>query len=124
MAATIYHNPNCSTSRKVLEVLREAGEEPAVVEYLKTPPSRDDLRRLIADAGLTVREALRRRGTPYDELGLDDPALSDDDLLDAIAAHPILLERPFVVTDRGTRLARPAERAFEIMADPPARPVA
>ncbi|MRX50704.1 arsenate reductase (glutaredoxin) [Paracoccus sp. S-4012] len=115
MTATIYHNPNCSTSRKVLEMLREAGEEPKVVEYLKAPPPREELRRLFADAGLTVREALRRRGTPYDELGLDDPSLSDEQLLDTIAAHPILLERPFVVTDRGTRLARPVERLHEIM---------
>lgn len=118
----IYHNPNCSTSRRVLAVLREAGEEPEVVEYLRTPPSRDEVRRLAAEAGLTLREAMRRRGTPFDELGLDDPALTDEQLLDAIAAHPVLLERPFVVTARGTRLCRPAERVFEIMANPPARP--
>ncbi|PPZ20106.1 arsenate reductase (glutaredoxin), partial [Escherichia coli] len=104
------HNPNCSTSRRVLAVLREAGEEPEVVEYLRTPPSRDEVRRLAAEAGLTLREAMRRRGTPFDELGLDDPGLADEQLLDAIAAHPVLLERPFVVTARGTRLCRPAER--------------
>lgn len=118
----IYHNPNCGTSRRVLALLREAGEEPEVVEYLRTPPSRDEVRRLAAEAGLTLREAMRRRGTPFDELGLDDPALTDEQLLDAIAAHPVLLERPFVVTARGTRLCRPAERVFEIMANPPARP--
>lgn len=118
----IYHNPNCGTSRRVLALLREAGEAPEVVEYLRTPPSRDEVRRLAAEAGLTLREAMRRRGTPFDELGLDDPALTDDQLLDAIAAHPVLLERPFVVTPRGTRLCRPAERVFEIMANPPARP--
>lgn len=118
----IYHNPNCGTSRRVLALLREAGEAPEVVEYLRTPPSRDEVRRLAAEAGLTLREAMRRRGTPFDELGLDDPALTDEQLLDAIAAHPVLLERPFVVTARGTRLCRPAERVFEIMANPPARP--
>lgn len=118
----IYHNPNCSTSRRVLAVLREAGEEPEVVEYLRTPPSRDEVRRLAAEAGLTLREAMRRRGTPFDELGLDDPGLADEQLLDAIAAHPVLLERPFVVTARGTRLCRPAERVFEIMANPPGAP--
>lgn len=118
----IYHNPNCSTSRRVLAVLREAGEEPEVVEYLRTPPSRDEVRQLAAEAGLTLREAMRRRGTPFDELGLDDPGLADEQLLDAIAAHPVLLERPFVVTARGTRLCRPAERVFEIMANPPGAP--
>lgn len=118
----IYHNPNCGTSRRVLALLREAGEAPEVVEYLRTPPSRDEVRRLAAEAGLTLREAMRRRGTPFDELGLDDPALTDEQLLDAIAAHPVLLERPFVVTARGTRLCRPAERVFEIMANPPAAP--
>jgi len=118
----IYHNPNCSTSRRVLAVLREAGEEPEVIEYLRTPPSRDEVRRLAAEAGLTLREAMRRRGTPFDELGLDDPSLADEQLLDAIAAHPVLLERPFVVTARGTRLCRPAERVFEIMANPPGAP--
>lgn len=118
----IYHNPNCGTSRRVLALLREAGEEPEVVDYLRTPPSRDEVRQLAAEAGLTLREAMRRRGTPFDELGLDDPSLTDEQLLDAIATHPVLLERPFVVTARGTRLCRPAERVFEIMANPPAAP--
>jgi arsenate reductase (glutaredoxin) len=105
----IYHNPNCGTSRKVLGVLREAGLEPKVVEYLKTPPSREELVSLLSRMGKTPRQILRRKGTPYDELGLDDPAKSDDSLIDAILAHPILLERPVVVTALGVRLCRPAE---------------
>jgi arsenate reductase (glutaredoxin) len=105
----IYHNPNCGTSRKVLGVLREAGLEPKVVEYLKTPPSREELVSLLSRMGKTPRQILRRKGTPYDELGLDDSAKSDDSLIDAILAHPILLERPVVVTALGVRLCRPAE---------------
>lgn len=105
----IYHNPNCSTSRKVLAALRKAGSEPRVVEYLKTPPSRAELRSLLRQMGMTPRQLLRRRGTPYDELGLNDPAKTDDQLIDAMLAHPILMERPVVVTPRGTRLCRPAE---------------
>jgi len=105
----IYHNPNCGTSRKVLGMLREAGVAPRVAEYLKTPPTRDELVSLLSRMGKTPRQILRRKGTPYDELGLDDPAKSDDSLIDAILAHPILLERPLVVTPRGVRLCRPAE---------------
>lgn len=116
---TIYHNPNCGTSRNVLAMLRDSGEAPEVVEYLKAPPSRDTIRRLIADAGLTLRQAIREKGTPYAELGLADPSLTDEALLDAIEAHPILLNRPFVVSDKGTRLCRPSEMVFEIMANPP-----
>lgn len=112
---TIYHNPKCSTSRKVLARLQETGQPVQVVDYQKTPPDRATLRRMIAEAGLTVRGALRRRNTPYDELGLDDPALDDEALLDSVLAHPLLLERPFVTTDKGTRLARPAERVEEIL---------
>ncbi len=119
---TIYHNPRCGTSRSVLAMLREGGETPEVIDYLKTPPDRDTIRRLAADAGLTIRQALRERGTPYAELGLDDPSLTDDQLFDAVEAHPVLLNRPFVVTDRGTRLARPAETVFEILRNPPAVP--
>ena len=119
---TIYHNPKCSTSRNVLAILRDAGEAPEVIDYLTTPPDRETVRRLATDAGLTIRQALRERGTPYAELGLDDPSLTDDQLLDAIEAHPILLNRPFVVTAKGTRLARPAETVFEIMRNPPAPP--
>ncbi|HEY4173658.1 MAG TPA: arsenate reductase (glutaredoxin) [Rhodopila sp.] len=105
----IYHNPNCGTSRKVLGMLRDAGLEPKVVEYLKTPPSRSELVSLLARMGKTPRQILRRKGTPYDELGLDDMAKSDDSLIDAILAHPILLERPVVVTPLGVRLCRPAD---------------
>src|SRR5689334_13678390 len=105
----IYHNPNCGTSRKVLGMLRDAGLEPTVIEYLRTPPSRAELVSLLDRMGMTPRQILRRKGTPYDELGLDDPAKSDDALIDAILAHPILMERPVVVTPRGVRLCRPAE---------------
>ncbi len=118
MHVTIYHNPQCGTSRNVLAMIRNAGIEPEIVEYLKTPPDRARLERIIADAGLSVREALRERGTPYHELGLDDPALTDDQLLDAMLAHPILINRPFVVTERGTRLCRPSETVLDILPAP------
>ncbi|MCF6390510.1 arsenate reductase (glutaredoxin) [Mycobacterium sp. MBM] len=113
MAATIFHNPKCSTSRKTLELLRDNGVEPQIVLYLKTPPTRDELQRLIADAGIEVRAAVRKRESLYGELGLADA--SDDELLDAMAAHPILIERPFVVTGKGTRLARPIDTVHEIL---------
>ena len=113
--ATIYHNPKCGTSRNVLAMIRNAGIEPTIVEYLKTPPSRGTLKKIIADAGLTVREALRKKGTPYDELGLGDESLTDDQLLDAIEEHPILLNRPFVVTDLGTKLCRPSETVLDLL---------
>lgn len=106
----IYHNPKCGTSRKVLGMLRDAGAAPRVIEYLKSPPSREELLDLLRRMGMSPRQLLRRRGTPYDELGLDDPTLSDDALIDAILAHPILMERPIVVTGQGVRLCRPAER--------------
>ena len=112
---TIYHNPACSTSRKVLGMIRDAGIEPRVVEYLKTPPSRTELLSLLRRMGLKPRELLRRRGTPYDELGLVDPAKNDDALIDAILAHPILMERPVVVGPRGVRLCRPVERLQEVL---------
>ena len=112
---TIYHNPNCSTSRKALARVQETGQAVTVIDYQKNPPDRAKLARMIREAGLSVCEALRRRNTPYDELGLGDPSLDDGALLDAIAAHPILLERPFVVTPKGTRLARPLERLDEIL---------
>lgn len=118
MTITIYHNPDCGTSRNTLAMIRRSGVEPAVVEYLKTPPTRDRLVELIRTAGLTVREALRRKDTPYDALGLGDPALSDDQLLDAMLAHPILINRPFVVTPRGVRLCRPSETVLEILPNP------
>jgi arsenate reductase (glutaredoxin) len=112
---TIYHNPACTTSRKVLGMIRETGIEPQVIEYLKTPPTRQELLDLLHRMGMTPRQLLRRRGTPYDELGLGDLATSDDALLDAIVAHPILLERPVVVGPRGVRLCRPPERLREVM---------
>lgn len=118
MTITIYHNPNCGTSRNTLAMIRQSGEEPVVIEYLRTPPDRATVATLIADAGLTVREALRRKDTPYDELGLADLSLSDARLLDAIEAHPILLNRPFVVTPKGTRLCRPSEVVLEILPNP------
>jgi arsenate reductase (glutaredoxin) len=111
----IYHNPSCGTSRKVLGMLRDAGLEPKVIEYLKTPPSRAELRSLLDRMGKTPRQILRRKGTPFDELGLDDPAKSDDSLIDAILAHPILLERPVVVTARGVRLCRPADEVAALI---------
>lgn len=111
--ARIYHNPKCSTSRKTLDLLRENGIEPEVVQYLKTPPTRPELKKMIADAGIAVRTAVRKRESLYAELGLADA--SDDELLDAMAANPILIERPFVVTDKGTRLARPIDSVREIL---------
>lgn len=111
----IYHNPNCGTSRKTLALLRESGYEPQVIEYLKTPPTRDELKDMIAKSGLSVREALREKGTPYHELNLGNPELTDDQLLDAMMQHPILINRPFVVTDLGVRLCRPMELVHEIL---------
>jgi arsenate reductase len=118
VTVTIYHNPACGTSRNVLAMIRASGEEPEVIEYLTTPPSRDLLKALIAAAGLSVRQALREKGTPYAELGLGDPSLTDDQLLDAMQAHPILINRPFVVTEKGVRLARPSEVVLEILPNP------
>ncbi len=112
---TIYHNPACGTSRNTLAMIRDTGIEPHVVEYLKTPPTRSELAAMIKKAGLTVRQALRKKGTPYLELRLDDPKLSDAALLDAMLAHPILINRPFVVTTKGARLCRPAEQVLEIL---------
>ncbi len=115
MDAIIYHNPACGTSRNTLAVIRAAGIEPTVIEYLQNPPSRAQLSKMIADADLTVREAIREKGTPYTELGLDNPDLTDDQLLDAMLATPILINRPFVVTPLGTRLARPSEVVLDIL---------
>ncbi|HTQ20930.1 arsenate reductase (glutaredoxin) [Mycobacterium sp.] len=111
--SVIYHNPKCSTSRKTLDLLRDNGIEPTVVQYLKTPPTRAELVRMIRDAGIDVRTAVRKRESLYAELGLADA--SDDELLDAMAEHPILIERPFVVTPKGTRLARPIDTVREIL---------
>ena len=118
MSITIYHNPACGTSRNTLAMIRASGEEPQVIEYLKTPPDRATLVAAIAAAGLTVRQAIRQKGTPYAELGLDDPALSDDALLDAMLAHPILINRPFVFAPGGTRLCRPSEAVLDILPAP------
>ncbi|MBU8818636.1 arsenate reductase (glutaredoxin) [Mycolicibacterium goodii] len=109
----IYHNPKCSTSRKTLELLRDNGIEPEIIQYLKTPPTRDELKKMIADAGIDVRTAVRKRESLYTELGLADA--TDEQLLDAMAQHPILIERPFVVTAKGTRLARPIDSVHEIL---------
>lgn len=109
MTITIYHNPKCSTSRNVLAMIRESGEEAVVIEYLKDPPSREKLKELLAAMGMRPRELLRRKGTPYDELGLDDPEWTDDQLIGLMVEHPILIERPIVVSPRGTKLCRPAE---------------
>ena len=115
---TIFHNPACGTSRNVLALIRNAGIEPTVVEYLKTPPSRAQLLALVAQLGVPVRAVLRKKGTPYEELGLDNPALTDHALIDAILAHPILLERPIVTTALGTRLCRPSEAVLDILPSP------
>lgn len=115
MDAIIYHNPACGTSRNTLALIRNAGVEPHVVEYLKTPPSRAMVAELAARTGMPLRSLLREKGTPFAELGLGDPALSDEALLDAIEAHPILLNRPIVVTPRGVRLCRPSEEVLDLL---------
>lgn len=115
MDITIYHNGRCGTSRTTLELIRAAGHEPRVINYLEHPPARDELKRMIAQAGLSVREAIRAKEPVYAELGLGDPALSDDALIDAMLAHPILINRPFVVTPKGVRLCRPSDLVHEIL---------
>ena len=115
MDVIIYHNPDCGTSRNTLALIRNAGVEPHVVEYLKTPPSRTMLKGLVQRMGVTVREVIREKGTPYAELGLSDPALTDDQLLDAMLAHPILINRPLVVTPLGVRLCRPSEVVLDLL---------
>ena len=124
MEVRIYHNPSCGTSRNTLALIRNAGVEPEVIEYQKAPPSREELGDMIAKAGLTVRGAIREKGTPYAELGLDNPALTDDALLDAMIAHPILINRPFVVTPAGVRLCRPSEAVLDILPLPQQGPFA
>ncbi|CAM5594619.1 arsenate reductase [Aquamicrobium terrae] len=119
MDVIIYHNPDCGTSRNTLAMIRNAGVEPHVIEYLKTPPSRDMLTQLIARMGISVRELLREKGTPYAELGLGNPALSDAQLLDAMMAHPILINRPIVVSPKGVKLCRPSEDVLDLL--PPQR---
>ncbi|GLK79722.1 arsenate reductase (glutaredoxin) [Methylopila turkensis] len=117
-AVTIWHNPACGTSRNTLAMIRAAGIEPTVVEYLTAPPSRDDLTKAIAAAGLTPREAAREKGTPFAELGLGDLSVTDDAILDAMLAHPILINRPFVFASRGVRLCRPSELVLQILPAP------
>ena len=115
MDITIYHNPACGTSRNTLALIRAAGIEPTIIEYLKTPPGRDTIRALAAATGEPLRSLIREKGTPFAELGLGDPSLTDDQLLDAIEAHPILLNRPIVVSPKGTRLCRPSEAVLDLL---------
>lgn len=121
MSVTICHNPDCGTSRNTLAMIRQSGVEPTVIEYLKTPPSRETLKQLIAAMGTSVRALLREKGTPYQELELNDPKWTDDELLDFMMAHPILINRPIVVTPKGTRLCRPSEAVIDLLNDPVGR---
>ncbi|HKN30652.1 MAG TPA: arsenate reductase (glutaredoxin) [Roseiarcus sp.] len=118
MTVTIYHNPNCGTSRNVLAMIRASGDEPVVIEYLKTPPTRERLKELIAAMGSPVRALLREKGTPYASLGLGDPKWTDDELIDFMTEHPMLINRPIVVTPKGVRLCRPSEAVFDILPNP------
>ena len=119
MSVTIYHNPECGTSRNTLAMIRQSGELPEVIEYLKTPPSRARLIELIKAMGIPARALLREKGTPYAELGLADPKWSDDELIDVMLAHPILINRPIVVTPKGTKLCRPSEAVLDLLDHPP-----
>lgn len=121
MTVTIFHNPACGTSRNTLEMIRQSGVEPVVIEYLKTPPDRERLVGLLSAMAIAPRELLRRKGTNYDALGLDDPGLSDDALIEAMLAHPLLINRPIVETPKGTLLCRPSERVLGILETPAAR---
>jgi arsenate reductase len=121
MSVTIYHNPDCGTSRNTLAMIRQSGVEPTVIEYLRTPPSRETLKQLIAAMGTSVRALLREKGTPYQELELNDTRWTDDELLDFMMAHPILINRPIVVTPKGTRLCRPSEAVIDLLNDPVGR---
>lgn len=118
MTITIYHNPACGTSRNVLAMIRNSGEEPRIIEYLQTPPSRAELAELIRQMGISPRALLRRKGTPYDELGLDDAKFGDDELIDFMIAQPILINRPIVVTPQGVKLCRPSETVLDILPNP------
>ncbi len=117
MTVTIYHNPNCGTSRNVLAMIRQSGEEPVVVQYLKNPPTRERLKELIRAMGIPVRALLREKGTPYAELGLGDPKWSNEQLLDFMLAHPILINRPIVVTPKGVKLCRPSETVLDLLSN-------
>lgn len=118
MSVTIYHNPDCGTSRNTLAMIRQSGIEPTVIEYLKTPPSRQRLKELISAMGISVRALLREKGMPYEELGLDDPNWTDEQLIDQMLEHPILINRPIVVTPKGVKLCRPSEAVLEILPNP------
>jgi arsenate reductase len=118
MSATIYHNPDCGTSRNVLAMIRQSGIEPQIIEYLKTPPSREKLIELIRAMDITVRDLLREKGTPYHELGLGKPDLTDDQLIDQMLAHPILINRPIVVTEKGAKLCRPSQTVLPLLPNP------
>lgn len=118
MSITIYHNPDCGTSRNVLGLIRNSGAAPLIIEYLQTPPSRAELTSLIQRMGISARALLREKGTPYAALGLDNPALTDEQLLDAMMAHPILINRPIVITPLGVKLCRPSETVLEILPQP------
>ena len=120
----IYHNPACGTSRNTLALIRNSGAEPRIIEYLKTPPDRDELQSLLSRMGSSVRDVLRRKGAPYDELDLDNPKWTDEQLLDFIGQHPVLLNRPIVVTPLGVRLCRPSEVVLDILPDPQQAPFA
>ena len=118
MSITIYHNPACGTSRNTLAMIRQSGEQPEVIEYLKDPPSRARLTELIKAMGISARALLREKGTPYTELGLADPKWSDDELIGFMLAHPILINRPIVVTPKGTKLCRPSEAVLDLLSNP------
>ena len=118
MSVTIYHNPDCGTSRNTLAMIRQSGVEPQIIEYLKTPPSREKLLELIKAMGIRVRDLLRKKGTPHRELGLDNPNLTDEQLVDQMLAHPILINRPIVVTDKGVKLCRPSETVLPLLPNP------
>ena len=118
MSVTIYHNPDCGTSRNTLAMIRQSGVEPTIIEYLKTPPSREKLVELIKAMGISVRALLREKGTPFDELCLDDPKWSDDELIDQMLARPILINRPVVVTPKGVKLCRPSEAVLDLLPNP------
>jgi arsenate reductase len=118
MSITIYHNPACGTSRNTLAMIRQSGEEPEIIEYLKSPPSRETLLALLRAMNMTARDLLRRKGTPYHTLGLDDPKWTDDQLIEFMVTHPILINRPIVVTPLGTRLCRPSEAVLAILPNP------
>ena len=117
MTVTIYHNPKCGTSRNTLAMIRQSGEEPVVIEYLKNPPTRERLKELIAAMGIPARALLREKGTPYAELGLGDPEWTDEELIDFMMAHPILINRPIVETPKGVRLCRPSEKVLDLLPD-------